>query len=132
MRYAINPIKTERDHKQALEYIEYVMDKPKLSTAERKKLEVVVVLVEKYETENFPINNPNPVDMIKFVMDQQGLKQSDLVQYIGHKGAVSEILAGKKNLTVDMIRNLEAGLGIPASLLIQKTPNISKKIIQRI
>ena len=120
MRYTIKPIKTEQDHEQALEYIEYVMDKPKLNRAEQEKLGSVVALVEKYEKNNFPTSNPDPVEMIKFMMEQQDLKQSDLVQYIGSKSAVSEVLAGKKDLTLDMIRKLEAGLGIPAASLIRK------------
>ena len=93
---------------------------PKEGTSEAEKLKLFATLVEKFEKENFPINPPSPIDAIVFRMEERGLKQADLVPFIGPKSKVSEILSGKRKLTLQMIRSLSEGLSIPIELLIEK------------
>ncbi len=92
---------------------------PRSGTDEAKRLDLISLLIEKYERDNFYFEIPSPVDAIKFRMVQQGLKQRDLVPYIGSRSKVSEILSGKRKLTLAMIRALHEGLGIPAKILLQ-------------
>ncbi|HVZ79221.1 MAG TPA: ImmA/IrrE family metallo-endopeptidase [bacterium] len=94
---------------------------PAEGTPEAEKLKLLGVLVERYEKGAFPISSPNPIDAIVFRMEERGLKQSDLIQYIGSKSKVSEVLSGKRNLTLQMIRLLSQGLSIPIDLLIEKS-----------
>jgi len=115
----IRPIKTEEDYEAALAEIE------ELWTAEAgeevaDRLEVLTTLVEAYEDEHHPVPLPDPVEAIKFRMEQQGLSRKDLEPYIGPRGRVSEILNRTRDLTLPMIRRLHEGLGIPAEVLIQK------------
>ncbi len=117
----IKVIKTEKDYKDALGAIEQLMvQDPSPESKEGEQLLLLTTLVADYESKVFPTTLPDPVDAIKFRMEQADLKPSDLVQYIGSKGRVSEILSGKRQLTLDMVRALESGLGIPAKVLIQK------------
>ena len=116
----ITPIKTERDHKAALKEIDGLMTAKK-NTPEGDRLDVLVTLVMAYEAKHYPIDPPDPIDAIKFRMDQQGLRPVDLVPYIGSRARVSHILSGKRPLTLPMIRKLTAGLGIPADVLIQES-----------
>ncbi|WP_319763524.1 helix-turn-helix domain-containing protein [Maridesulfovibrio sp.] len=112
-------IKTEQDHREALEQIERLMtagDSPDVLD----QLELLAHLVEKYEEEQFPIDFPTPVEAIKFRMEQQGLNQSDLVKYIGSKSKVSEVLNNKRPLTLEMMRKLNRGLGISPEVLLQE------------
>jgi len=110
-------IKNEEDHNRALSRIEQLMD-AKPGTAEMDELELLTALVEMYEELHFPISWPNPIDAIKFRMDQLGLSQKDLVPFIGNKSKVSEVLNGKRPLTLAMMRGLRKGLGIPAEVLL--------------
>lgn len=112
-------IKTEADHEEALARIEEIFD-AKPGTPEGDEFELLVTLVEMYEEKAFPIDLPDPVEAIKFRMDQQGLKAKDLVPYIGSAPKVSEVLSGKRSLSLTMIRNLVNGLGIPAEVLLQE------------
>ena len=117
----IKVIKTEKDYQEALKYIEALMaTDPDPESAEGEKLAILSTLIADYESREFPVIFPSPVDAIKFRMEQAGLKPADLEQYIGSKGRVSEVLSGKRQLTLEMVRALEAGLGIPAKVLIQK------------
>ncbi len=117
----IKAIRTEDDYQAALAMLESLVDQnPEADTDEANQLEILSVLVDKYENEAFPQDLPSAIDAIKFCMEQKDLRPVDLVPYIGSKSRVSEILAGKRNLTVDMIRALEEGLGIPASALLRK------------
>lgn len=117
----IKVIKTEQDYQEALKYIEVLMaTDPDPESAEGEKLAILSTLVSDYESKKIPTVFPSPVEAIKFRMEQADLKPADLEQYIGSKGRVSEILSGKRKLTLDMVRALEAGLGIPAKVLIQK------------
>jgi HTH-type transcriptional regulator/antitoxin HigA len=112
-------IKTETEYDQALSRISELMD-ANPDTPEGDELELLVTLVEIYEAREYPIDLPDAVSAIKFRMEQQGLKQKDLVSYIGSKSKVSEVLSGKRPLSLSMIRNLHAGLGIPAEALLQE------------
>jgi HTH-type transcriptional regulator/antitoxin HigA len=113
-------IKTEEDYNKALARIDELMD-AKPGTAEMDELELVTALVEMYEERNFPISRPGPVDAIKFRMDQQGLKQKDLIPLLGTKSKVSEVLNGKRSLTLAMMRKVHKGLGIPAEILLRES-----------
>ena len=112
-------IRTETDHEAALARIEELMD-AEPGTAEFDELEVLTVLVERYEEETEPIGLPDPVVAIRFRMSQQGLVQKDLVPYIGSRSKVSEVLNGKIPLSLSMIRRLHTGLGIPAEVLLRE------------
>jgi HTH-type transcriptional regulator/antitoxin HigA len=112
-------IKTEADHAAALARIEELFC-AKPDTTEGDELDLLVTLVELYEEKHFPMDLPSPVEAIRFRMDQQGLKPKDLVPYIGSAPRVSEVLAGKRPLSLAMIRKLVNELGIPAEVLLQE------------
>ena len=114
----IKPVKTEADYDMALARIDELMD-ARLDSPEGDELDVLVTLVEKYEAQHYPIDAPNPIEAIRFRMDQYDLKDKDLIPYIGQSGRVSEILSFKRKLTLGMIRKLHAGLNIPIESLIQ-------------
>jgi HTH-type transcriptional regulator / antitoxin HigA len=114
-------IENEKDYDRALQRIEVLFDVPK-DTSESHELEILVLLVKKYETENFEeIPLPDPIDAIKVRMEDLGLKAKDLVPAIGDKGTVSKVLNRKIPLSLKMIRNLCSLLGLPAEVLIQET-----------
>jgi HTH-type transcriptional regulator/antitoxin HigA len=113
----IKPIKTERDHQQALKEIERLWDaKPRTAAGDR--LDVLVTLVEVYEQKHYKLAPPDPVEAIKFRMDQLGLKAADLAKLLGGRNRVSEVLTKKRNLTVEMMRSLHKHLSIPAESLL--------------
>ena len=114
----IRPIKTELDYDKALERLEIIFDAKK-GTKEGDELEILSILIEKFEKENYPIEMPDPIEAIKFRMEQLGMKQKDLVKVVGFKSRVSEILNRKRKLTIEMIRNLSQQLNIPSEVLIQ-------------
>ena len=117
----IKLIKNKKEHLEALKAIESLMDiDPEPGTKKGNHLELLSSLVEKYEKEHFPIDNPTPIEAIQFRMEQQGLKQKDLAPYIGSPSKVSEVLSEKRPLTLRMIRNLVKGLGIPANVILLK------------
>ncbi|MBI9111123.1 type II toxin-antitoxin system HigA family antitoxin [Maridesulfovibrio ferrireducens] len=115
----IRPVKTEGDYELALERIESLWG-AKANTQEGNELDILLTLVSVYENEHHTVPQPNPIEAIKFVIDQQGLNQSDLVPFIGSRSKVSEVLSGKRPLTLSMIRALHTGLSIPAETLIQE------------
>ncbi|MFA7605137.1 MAG: helix-turn-helix domain-containing protein [Rhodocyclaceae bacterium] len=117
----LKPIRTEAEHAEALAEIERLWDAPE-GSAEADDLEVLTLLVEAYETAHFPIQAPDPIEFIEYVMDSRGLTRKDLEQYIGARGRVSDILNRTRPLSVGMIRRLSAGLGLPADILIQPYP----------
>jgi HTH-type transcriptional regulator / antitoxin HigA len=118
----IKPIKNERDHEEALALLSDLMNKnPKPDTDDGEKLELLATLIQDYESKTIPESLPDPIDAILFRMEQQNLKASDLVPYIGSRSKVSEILSRKRPLTLSMIRALEAGLGIPAKVLLKES-----------
>jgi len=110
-------LKTERDYRAALAYIEQLMAAPSSDEAE---LELWSLLVEKYEEEHFPISTPDPIEAIRFRMEQAGLESSDLHPYLRSKSKVSEVMNGKRALSLSMIRALHRGLKIPAEVLVQE------------
>lgn len=114
----IKPIRTDNDYKAALEEIEGLMSAAP-NTPEGDRLDVLVTLVEAFERQHYPLDLPDPVEAIKFVMEQRGLKVKDLEPYIGKSNRVYEILNRKRTLTLQMVWRLHQGLGIPAEVLIQ-------------
>ena len=118
MNTAIRLIKTQTDYEAALARVDVLMD-AEPDTPEADELEVLAALIEMYEDKAFPIGLPSVAEAIKFRMDQAGLRPRDLVPYIGSAARVSEVLAGKRPLTLKMARALHTGLGIPAEVLLQ-------------
>ena len=116
-------LKTERDNKAALAYVERLLDQPSPDEAE---LDLWSLLVENYEEEHFPIAKPDPVEAIRFRMEQSDSKPADLIPYLGSKSRVSEVLSGKRPLSLTMIRALHHGLKIPAEILIEEPKRPSK------
>lgn len=114
----IKPIKTKKDYLKALERLEIIFDSKKASP-EGDELEILGILIEKYEDEHFPIGFPDPIEAIKFRMEQMGYNQSDLAKVVGLKSRASEILNKKRKLTLQMIRLLHDSLKIPTEVLIQ-------------
>ncbi len=112
-------IKNDREYEAALARIDQLMDAAP-GTPDGDELELLTTLVEVYEDKHFPIELPDPIDAIRFRMEQSGLKQQDLVPYIGSRSKVSEVLAGKRPLSLKMIRALHKGLGVPADLLLRE------------
>lgn len=113
-------IKTEEEYTEALARVETLMD-AKPGSAREEELELWSLLVERYEQEHFPIDIPDPVEAIKFRMEQEGLRQKDLAKYFPGKNRVSEVLNRKRPLSIGMIRSLHRGLGIPAEVLLKET-----------
>jgi len=113
-------IRDDADYQEALAEIERLMSRsPTIGSEEADRLDVLSVLVEEYEKSAFPIDLPSPVEAITFRMEQMGLKQRDLIPYIGSRSRVSEVLSGKRPLSLTMMRALHRGLGIPASVLLR-------------
>ena len=114
----IKPIKTRADHRAALKEIETLM-MAKLNTPEGERLDVLVTLVEAYERKHYAIELPDPVEAIKFAMEQRGLSVKDLVPMIGAPNRIYEVLNRKRPLSLKMIWRLHKNLGIPAESLIR-------------
>lgn len=117
----IKVIKTDQDYREALKQIEVLMDSnPNPESADGERLSILTVLVRDYESTVYPQTPADPIDAIKFRMEQLNLRQADLVQYLGSRSKVSEILSRKRALSVDMMRALQKGLGIPAKVLLNE------------
>ncbi len=114
----IKPIKTKADYQEALKEIERIFDAAP-GTQEGDRLDVLTTLVEAYEEKHFRIPLPDPIEAILYYIESRGLTRRDLERYIGSRARVSEVLNKKRPLTMEMIRNLHKGLGIPAEVLIQ-------------
>ena len=114
----IKPIKTENDYNQALVRLEVIFDAKKGSSA-GDELEVLGILIDQYENEHFPVGMPDPIEAIKFRMEQMGYNQNDLANIVGLKSRASEILNRKRKLSLEMIRQLHEQLNIPTDVLIQ-------------
>lgn len=110
-------IKTEQEYEKALKRLEKIFD-AKPNSPDKQEAELLVYLIEKFENEFYPIEAPDPIEAIKFRMEQMGYKQKDLEGVIGYKGHVSEILNRKRKLTLDMVRNLHEKLNIPLASLV--------------
>ena len=112
----IKPIKTKKDYQQALKRVDKLWGSK--TKSEQNELDILATLLDVYESEQFPIFPPDPIDAIIFRMEQEGIKKSELAVLVGGKNRVSEILNRKRKLTVKMIRKLSQGLNIPAQVLI--------------
>ncbi len=115
----IKPIHTRAEHEAALKAIAPVFARdPMPGTPEGDWLEIMVTLIENYENKHYPISPPEPVEAIKFRMEQQGLTAADLAPAIGRTNRVYEVLSGKRQLTLPMIRNLHSMFNIPLESLV--------------
>ncbi len=114
----IKLIKCKADYDAALARVDDLMN-AELDTPQGDELDILVTLIEKYEAQHHFIDAPNPVEAIRFRMEQSSLKDKDLIPYIGQSGRVSEVLSFKRKLTLNMIRKLHSELKIPAESLIQ-------------
>ena len=113
----IRPIKTDQDYNSALKRIEELWGAKK-DTPKGDELDLLATLVESYEMKHYPIAPPDPIDAIKFRMEQMGMTNDDMVKYLGSQSRVSEILNRKRKLTLKMVKSLYKGLKIPAEILL--------------
>ena len=111
-------IKTEKDYQKALSRLKVIFD-AKRNSKLGDELELLSLLIDNYEKDKFPIDLPDPIEAIKFRMEQLGYKQKDLAEVMGLKSRVSEILNRKRKLTLEMIRKLNEVLGIPTEILVK-------------
>lgn len=114
----LRPIRTKREHAAALKEVEALWDAA-AGSPEADRLAVLVILIENYEREHFPIPDPDPIEFLDHVMESRGLTRKDLEPYIGSRARVAEVLNRVRPLTLDMIRRLSTGLGLPAEVLIR-------------
>ncbi len=115
----IRPINNEKDYEFSLSLLENIFDAKK-GTKKGDELEILSILIDKYEEEHFPIGMPDPIEAIKFRMEQMGMKQKELAEVVGLKSRVSEILNKKRKLTLEMIRKISFQLHIPTDVLLQE------------
>ena len=116
----MKPIRNEQAYDEALDRVDVLMDlDPNMGSEQSDELEILVMLIEKYEEKFWKISEPDPIEAIKVRMEQMHLKQKDLVPYIGNKSKVSEVINGKIGLSLSMISKLSAGLHLPLEVLIQ-------------
>ncbi len=121
----VHPIRTETDHERAVARISELMGAAS-GSPEGDELDVLATLVDAYEAKHHAMDAPDPLAAIQFRMEQQGLKRKDLEPLIGSRARVSEVLTGKRKLTLDMVRRVRSGLGISADLLIGGPRNIAR------
>ena len=114
----IRPIKSKKDHKVALAKLERIFD-AKPGSKDGDESEILGLLIANYEKKHYPINYPDPIEAIKFRMEQLGYTQNDLARVVGLKSRASEILNRKRKLSLEMIRQIHQSLGIPTDVLIQ-------------
>jgi HTH-type transcriptional regulator/antitoxin HigA len=117
---ALKPVRTAKDHEAALQEVERLWG-AKLGTPKGDRLDVLATLIEVYESEHYPVDPPDPIEAIKFRMEQQGLVRKDLEGIIGTRTRVAEVLNRHRPLSIAMIRRLHAKLGVPAEILIRET-----------
>lgn len=113
----IKIIRTETDYENALKRLDQIFDAP-VATPESDEADLIGLLIDEYEKKHYPIEAPDPIEAIKIRMEEMHLKQKDLINEIGGKSRVSEVLNRKRKLTVEMIRNLAARLNLSANILI--------------
>ena len=119
-------IKTEAQYEATLARVEKIFD-AKPGTPKGDELELLLLLVETYEEKEYPIGPPDPIDALRFRMEQEGLKPKDLIPYIGSKSKVSEVLSGQRPLSLNMIRKLVTGLRLPAEVALRETKTSSAR-----
>ena len=120
MMNELKPIRTEADYKSAMVELKRLWGAED-GTVESDRLDVLATLIDVYETEHFPMDPPDPIEAIKFRMEQQGFTRKDLEPLIGTRARVAEVMNRKRSLSIDMIRRLHEGLGISADILIRPT-----------
>ncbi|RLD43263.1 MAG: transcriptional regulator [Bacteroidetes bacterium] len=113
----IRPIKTEMDYNQSIKRIEELWGAKK-DSPKGDELDLLCTLTESYEMKHYPIAPPDPIDAIKFRMEQMGMSKTDMAKYLGSQSRVSEVLSGKRRLTLKMVKSLYRGLKIPAEILL--------------
>jgi HTH-type transcriptional regulator/antitoxin HigA len=118
---AVKPIRNDRDYREALEEVEHLWGH-RLGTPKGDRLDVLATLIDAYESAHYPMDSPDPIEAIKFRMEQQGLVRKDLEGVIGTRTRVAEVLNRKRALSISMIRRLHLELGIPADVLIGRPP----------
>lgn len=111
-------ISNEEEYKIAVNRIDELFHAAP-GTTKGNEVELLILLIKQYDTEHNQLPNADPIEYLKFVMEQKSLKQKDLVEFIGNRGAVSKILNRKRTLTLEMIKNLKKGLGLSTDMLIQ-------------
>lgn len=117
----VRPIRTESDYEAALAEIEALFD-AEVDTPEGDRLEVLTTLVEAYEQKHHPVPPPDPIEALRYHLESRGLTRRDLEPFLGSRARVAEILNRKRSLTIEMIRRLHEGLGVPAEILIRPYP----------
>jgi len=116
----LKPVKTKKQYEDALERIYMLMQKNlKAGSKESDELEVLSLLVKEYENEHYPVPKPNPIEAIRFRLEQMKMTEADLSKVLGYRSRKSEIFSGKRKLSLEMIRKLHKVLNIPAEVLIQ-------------
>ncbi len=116
----LRPIRTEADYEKALAEVEHLWG-ARAGTPEGDRLDIMATLIDVYETEHYPVDLPDPIEAIKFRMEQQGLTRKDLEEILGSRTRVAEVLNRRRGLSINMIRRLHAKLGITAEILIRPT-----------
>jgi HTH-type transcriptional regulator/antitoxin HigA len=122
MAAEMRPIRTKRDYEAALEEVERLWG-AKAGTRNADRLDVLATLIDAYEADHYPIDPPDPIEAIKFRMEQQGLSRRDLEEIIGTRTRIAEVLSRKRGLSIAMIRRLHERLGISAEVLIRPSRN---------
>jgi HTH-type transcriptional regulator/antitoxin HigA len=115
----LKPIRSKRDYWAALKLAETLWDAPE-GSAKADRLDVLALLIQDYESKHHPIPDPDPIDFLHGVMEQRGMSRKDLEPYIGSRARVAEVLNRARPLTLDMIRRLSEGLGLPADVLVRR------------
>lgn len=118
MKASLKPVRSEKDYKQALKLIDLLWES-KPDTPDYDTLDILITLVDAYETKHYPIDLPDPIEAIKVKMEELGLKRIDLGKYLGGRSKVSEVLEKKRKLSLNMIRRLNQELNIPAEILVK-------------
>lgn len=117
----LKPIRTEEEHAEALLEVERLWNAPE-GSAEADRLDVLALLIEAYESAHLPIEPPDPISFLEYIMDSRGLTRKDLEPYIGPRGRVADIMNRTRPLSIGMIRRLVSGLGLPAEVLVRPYP----------
>lgn len=123
MAAELKPIRTEADYEAALAEVERLWGAPS-GTPKGDRLDVLATLIDAYETKQYPMDPPDPIEAIRFRMEQQGLTRKDLEPMIGNRNRIAEVLNRKRGLSIEMIRQLHDRLGIPAEVLIRPTRKV--------
>ena len=115
----LKPIRTQKEYNTYLKWVDDMFDKKvKANSSEGENLQIILLLIKDYEDKHYPVPSPDPITAIKLKMEEKGLRNKDLERYIGSKSYVSQILNGKKPLTLEIVKMIHRFLGIPAEILL--------------